>query len=146
MPEGCLLSMPMLSNTTMPVMCGNTYDTNKKNLLQPLDGSQEHFRDRPDALPQTLLLGALSPSPCRTAGICFPSCSASTMMPAVRSLKKTWLEYPRLKSVMISGPQGLSGRRSCRVYRVGGGLTAPASHTTVRAVRHTAVHARFIKR
>jgi hypothetical protein len=30
--------------------------------------------------------------------------------------------------------------------RVGGGLTAPTSHTTVRAVRHTAVHVRFCKR
>jgi hypothetical protein len=30
-------------------------------------------------------------------------------------------------------------------YRVGWGLAAPASHTTVRAVRHTAVHERLIK-
>jgi len=83
MPEGCLLSMPMLSNTVMPVMCGNKEDANKKNLLQPLDGSQEHFRDRPDALPRALLPGALSPSPCWTAGIGWSCCGAPAMMTAV---------------------------------------------------------------
>jgi hypothetical protein len=30
--------------------------------------------------------------------------------------------------------------------RVGGGLTAPASHTTVRAVRHTAVREIILRR
>jgi len=30
--------------------------------------------------------------------------------------------------------------------RVGGGLTAPASHTTVHAVRHTAVREKHMKR
>jgi hypothetical protein len=30
-----------------------------------------------------------------------------------------------------------------KMDRVGGGFTAPTSHTTVRAVRHTAVRERF---
>jgi len=34
----------------MPAMHGNAYYTNRKNLLQPLDGSQEHFRDGGGAL------------------------------------------------------------------------------------------------
>ena len=32
-----------------------------------------------------------------------------------------------------------------KIHRVGGGLAAPASHATVRGVRHTAVHGRLLK-
>ena len=46
------------------------------------------------------------------------------------------------------GPQGTFTPKCMRPAgrnRVGGGLTTPASHTTVRAVRHTAVHESLLK-